>query len=365
MKIALVATHHVDYAANLAMALAARHEVLLVVSRRSAARQLRPESWPVLERSVSLRVVPHHVAPLQPWIALRCLVHIRRFGADIVHVQEHPTRSMALLARLMRGKIPLVTTVHDPEPHSGNDAKAARIFRRYNDALRKMSDGIIVHGPSLADDLAHMGLDPNRIAALPHGALRFGRHGFATAPVRVDRRRLIFFGRMEHYKGLDTLLAAHAIWREQGADIRLTIAGAGPELDRHRQALAVPGIDLHAGRLDQKDLEEMVKGCAAAILPYHDATQSGVIASALGVGRPVIVTDVGELANAVGDAGLIVPPRNPVALAKAGRRLVDEPGLLERLEWAVTARVEGELGWEQIAARTEDFYSRMIARTGG
>lgn len=364
MKIALIATHHVDYTANLAMALRARgHEVMLIASRRSAARQLRDESRAVLARHLSaFRIVPHHFAPVQPWVALRCRALVRGFRPDLLHVQEHPTRSMGLLARWLDGEMPLVTTVHDPHPHSGNDARAAQIHERYNDELRRRSDGLIVHGPSLIEDLAATGVERERIAAIPHGALYFGRHGDVAAPdVRPDPRRLIFFGRMEAYKGLDTLLAAQAIWREQGTDISLTIAGAGPELARHRDALSAPGIDLHAGRVDQAELEAMVRGCAAAILPYHDATQSGVVASTFGAERPVIVTDVGELAAATGAGGLVVPPRDPQALAEAGRRIVEEPGLLARLEAGVKERLTGELGWNEIARRTEDLYRSAIA----
>ena len=366
MRIALVATHHVDYVASLAMALADRHEVMLIVSRRSAARQLRDESWPELRDRLMLRVVPHHLAPLQPWIALLCLWHIRRFAPDIVHVQEHPTRSMGLLARWLPDGVPFVTTVHDPKPHSGGDTKAARVFDRYFGKLRRRSDGLIVHGLSLVEDMVGLGLDRGKLVAIPHGVLHFGRHGVVPAPVvACDPRRLIFFGRMEAYKGLDTLLAAHRIWREQGADIRLTVAGAGPELARHSEALAAPGIDLYSGRVGQEELEAMVRGCAASILPYHDATQSGVVASAFGAGRPVIVTDVGELASATGEAGLVVPPRDPAALAAAAQRLVEEPELLARLEDAVRQRTERELGWGSIAWQNEEFYRATIARKSG
>jgi glycosyltransferase involved in cell wall biosynthesis len=73
------------------------------------------------------------------------------------------------------------------------------------------------------------------------------------------------------------------------------------------------------------------------------------------------VTDVGELAAATGAGGLVVPPRDPLALAEAGRRIVEEAGLLVRLEAGVKGRVEGELSWADIAGRTEEFYHATIA----
>lgn len=363
MRIALIATHHSDYAANLARALARTHDVMLVLSRRSAARQIEPEALSALHAALDLRIVPHHYAPLQPLIARLCRRHIRRFGPDIVHVQEHPSRSMGLLARLLRGRYPLVTTVHDPSPHSGGDSKAAAAFEAHYAALRGLSNGLIVHGESLIGRLAETGVPREKIVSIMHGVLRFGRQD--EAPNNIPRpapNRLIFFGRVEAYKGLDTLLAANAIWRQAGAAVDLHIAGTGPELDRHRTALSAPNITLIEGRVAQAELARLVASSAAAILPYHDATQSGVIASAFGAGRPVIATDVGALAEAVGDAGLIVPPGDAAALAEAGMRLVQEPALRARLEAAVKERVAGALGWPAIAHRTTQFYELLLAK---
>lgn len=359
MRIALIATHHAEYAANLALALAKEHEVMLVLSRRNSRRQLSPEGFATLADALRLEIVPHHLAPLQPYIAWRCNRLIAEFAPDVVHVQEHPTRSMGMLAALLRGRLPLVTTVHDPVPHSGNDARAARPFEKWNGLLRRRSDRLIAHGARMAASLAATGVAPERIAAIDLGVLRFGRLTPAPPVPVADPREMIFFGRMEAYKGLDTLLAANRLWREGGVPIRLLIAGDGPELDVHAEALAAPNISLRRGRVPQEELAALVAGAAAAILPYHDATQSGVVASTFGAGRPVICSDVGGLAEAVGDAGLLVPPRDPVALAAAGRRLVEEPGLLAALTHAARARAEGALGWTDIARRTALLYQEV------
>lgn len=358
MRIALVATHHAEYAANLALALAREHEVMLVLSRRNAGRQLAAEGFHTLRAALRLEIVPHHYAPLQPWLAWRCHRLIADFAPHVVHVQEHPTRSMGMLAGLLGGRVPLVTTVHDPLPHSGNDSKAARVFLGWNGRLRQRSDRLVAHGRVMAAALAATGIPRDRIAAIDHGVLRFGRLAPA-APVAVDPGRLIFFGRMERYKGLDTLLAANRLWLEAGVPLRLLVAGDGPELDTHAEALAAPNIRLRRGRVPQDELAALVAGSAAAVLPYHDATQSGVVASTFGAGRPAICSDVGGLAEAVGDAGLLVPPRDPAALAAAGRRLIEEPGLLDTLAARAHTRAEGPLGWREIARRTISTYQEI------
>jgi len=362
MRIALIATHHADYAASLAAALAEEHEVLLVLSRRNCTRQIRPESLEWLRSRVTVRIVPHHLAPLQPLIALLCARHIARFRPDVVHVQEHPTRSMAQLSMLLRGRFPFVTTVHDPKPHSGNDARAARTFQRAYARLRAASDRVIVHGASLAQQLGDT-VRQDRIAVIPHGVLHFGRHGGAVPQDHPRRDRLIFFGRVEAYKGLEELLDANDIWQANGVQVDLLIAGTGPEITRLADRLRAPNITLMHGRIEQDVLERLVAGSAAAVLPYRDATQSGVIASAFGAGRPVIATRVGALAEAVEDAGLMIPPRDVTALAEAGARLITEPALLETLEAAVGKRREGDLSWTDIARRTAALY--VEAGAGG
>ena len=359
MQIALVATHHPDYAANLARALAHDHDVLLILSGRSARRQLSAQALAQLREAVTLKIVPHHYAPLQPLIARLCAHHIARFGPDVVHVQEHPTRSGGLLARRLAGAYPLVTTVHDPQPHSGDDSRAAQPFEAHYAALRSASDRLIVHGEALVGQLAQCGVERGRIASVMHGVLHFGLEAMPPAPA-VERDRVIFFGRAEAYKGLDTLLAAHALWRERGSAMRLTVAGTGPEIDAHRAALDAPGIELREGRVPQAELARLVASSAAAVLPYRDASQSGVIASAFGAGRPVVATSVGALAEAVGDAGLVVPPGDPVALAGAVIRLEREEGLLAELEQEVARRVAGPLGWQAIAEQTAAVYADAI-----
>ncbi|WP_225205407.1 glycosyltransferase family 4 protein [Novosphingobium huizhouense] len=361
MRIALIATHHADYAANLAAALAERHEVLLILSRRNAGRQIRPEAMAWLKARMEVRIVPHHLAPLQPLVALLCARHIARFDADVVHVQEHPTHAMAQLATLLRGRVPLVTTVHDPLPHSGDDARAAQVYAKSYALLRAASDRILVHGDCLVRALAGTGVAADKVAAVPHGVLRFGRHGAGVPRARPAPARLIFFGRMEAYKGLEELLAANALWLQAdpaaGPRPELVIAGCGPELSRLAPRLDAPNITLLRGRIDQAELESLVATSTAAVLPYRDATQSGVIASSFGAGRPVIATRVGALPGAVGDAGLLVPQGDVAALAQAGLALVRDAGLRTRLERAVEARCAEALCWQKIAGQTLELYA--------
>lgn len=364
MRLALVATHHAEYAANLAAALAREHEVLLILSRRNAGRQLLPETMRALPERLTLRLVPHHYAPLQPLIARLLRRHVAAFGPDVVHLQEHPSRSPGMLAATLAGRLPLVVTVHDPQAHSGADLQAAKPFERWNARLRAAAGRLIVHADRLVEPMAATQADgASRVRVAQHGVLAFGRIAGDAPPV-APGEGLVFFGRMNRYKGLDTLLDANDRWLASGFAPRLTIAGEGPELAKWRARIAAaPNIALHDRRLSQDELAALVHGAAAALLPYHDATGSGVAASAFGAGKPLLASDVGGLGEVVVDGanGLLVPPGDPVALAAAGHRLLTEPGLLPRLAEGARATAAGALGWRAIAARTADVYREAIA----
>jgi glycosyltransferase involved in cell wall biosynthesis len=364
MRLALVATHHAEYAANLAWALARDHEVLLVLSRRNAGRQLLLETMRALSERLTLRTVPHHYAPLQPLIATLLRRHVERFRPDLVHLQEHPSRSPGMLAAALGGALPQVVTVHDPQAHSGADSRAAKPFERWNAQLRSSADRLIVHADRLVESMAYtQGDGAARVRVAQHGVLAFGRIAGDVTPTSPGDG-LVFFGRMNRYKGLDTLLDANDRWLAHGFAPRLTIAGEGPELPKWRARIAAaPNIALHDRRLSQDELAALVHSAAAALLPYHDATGSGVAASAFGAGKPLLASDVGGLGEVVVDGanGLLVPPGDGAALAVAGHRLLTEPGLLPRLAEGARATATGALGWDAIAAHTAGIYREAIA----
>ena len=365
MKIALIATNYAEYAANLALELSRTHQVLLVLSARSAQRELLPESLDELRRCVLLKIVPHHYAPLQAVIARLAAQFVLAFRPDVVHVQEHPTNAMHLLAKRLAGGFPLVVTVHDPVPHSGEDTSAADSFADSYAGLRDASDRLIVHGDSLTASLAGQLRDgARRVRAAPFGLLRFGSFaGDMPAAPATKERSLIFFGRMNRYKGLELLLDANEHLSQMVTPPpKLIVAGAGAEIARLRERLrAAPNITLVAKRLSQTALGQMVRRSLAAILPYRDATQSGAAASALGVGTPVIATCVGALHEMIesGHNGLIVPPDDAAALAGAAERLLNNAELQTRLTLGAR-QTASRNGWDAVRRVTEVVYAQAI-----
>ena len=288
-----------------------------------------------------------------PWL-------VSRFRPDIAHVQEQADAPTAAMLKRLSRRMPVVLTVHDPRPHSGSDSAYAERGRGFRERLRANAAAYHVHGAFCERELrASRNVDRPLISTA---------HGILFVPSPENRRPpeqgcLLFFGRMEAYKGLETLLNAADLLRSQGLAFRLVIAGRGPELARLAPRLGTPDIELHNRFLDHDEAIVLFQRASLVVAPYHEATQSGVIAAAFGNGRPVVASSVGGLADFVapGRDGILVPPDNPSELAAAIAPLLADESKIETLAAGVAAKVRGDLEWERISARLDSFYREVIA----
>jgi glycosyltransferase involved in cell wall biosynthesis len=151
-------------------------------------------------------------------------------------------------------------------------------------------------------------------------------------------------------------------------DARLVVAGdpVDPVAPLREQASRL-GLDRHVEwrlrYLSDDEIASLLGASAAVVLPYRQLDSSGALATAIGYGRPAVVTDVGSLGDVVGEhgAGLVVPPGDPGALAEACVRLLDDPALLAGA-YEGTARARQALTWEESAHAHESLYREVLAR---
>ena len=158
---------------------------------------------------------------------------------------------------------------------------------------------------------------------------------------------IAFLSNMRPEQGLDVLLAALSRSEEAIPDWRLLLVSSGGSSGQNAAAerrLADLGLaDRCCCRWDTyspSELKTYVEAASVVVTPYHQATQSGVLALAAGAGRPVVATEVGGLPEMVrpGLGGELVPARNPAALARA------LGGVLRRLDhYREGARASREL----------------------
>lgn len=371
MRIALLdpPSYSPAYDHHLASALAARgHEVELVTSPFAFADLPAPEGYERVELFLPLSGRLLRRSPRSPLrfalkgaeylpSVMRLVRRTHRTAPEVVHVQwlTLPRYDLRWVSRLRRDR-PVVLTAHNVLPHAGEADE-----RRYR-AIYGAFDRIVVHTRSGAEQLARFGVSAERVVRIPHGTFD------APPAAKLDPpsgRTLLFFGLIRHYKGLDVLMRALV----RIPETRLVVAGDPLDPIEPIKALAeelgVGGrIEWRLGYLSEEEVEALMREATVAVFPYRSTeSASGALATALGHGRPAVVTDVGALGDTVRDfdAGLVVPPGDPDALAEACRQLLDDPAALERAFRGTEAARRG-LSWDAIAEAHERLYADLLAR---
>ena len=365
-KVVLFAPHFAEYATRLALALSERCAVLLIVN----ARNFRAECSEALQhqaaRSLTLFDYRSEGRISRNVSLLTVLARIARFKPDVVHVQEQSDPHTVRICELARTLWPVVLTVHDPIPHSGRDGDWATRMTPFRLRGRRTADGFHVHGRYcaglLTQSLTETGdaVRPSLVTA--HGEILVPEPGQRREPVA---RRILMFGRMEAYKGLDILLAALPRIDTGGVPFELVLAGRGPALKTHAALLrACARITVKDRFLSPADVVAEFQAASVVVTPYRNATQSGVVSAAFGNGRPVVASRVGGLVDVVEHDrnGLLIEPGDPGALAAALSRLLRAPDEIARLAAGAGRTARGDLSWQTISHDLADFYDEIQGR---
>ena len=368
VRIALLALHFAEYSSRLALALSASHQVLLVLRSSNARSELPDDLRATLQQAVNVRSldIPRFRDPRLAGRILAIGRILRDFSPDILHVQEAHVALNAWPIVTLRRRVPVVLTVHDHVLHSGGPGVFTTGSWKWKvlQWSRRKADRLIVHGPRMRTELAELSgaRAPGRIDVIPHGIL--GRTGIDDAGSHYEPATFLFFGRIESYKGLRYLLDACDALRSRGHVIRLVVAGTGADLERHRGRIAAAaGIDLIDRYISAAEVPGLFRRAMAVVLPYTDATQSGVAAMAFAFARPVIATGVGDVPDVVidGRTGLLVPPRDARALAGAMERLLVDRALRDSLATGAANFARENLSWPRIADWTCEVYRRALS----
>jgi glycosyltransferase involved in cell wall biosynthesis len=210
-------------------------------------------------------------------------------------------------------------------------------------------DFFMVHSNSERDVLRTL-LPDARIRVRPHPVLRhFPRE--TKGPARRARLELLFYGFVRPYKGLDVLLEAMRMLRNE--DLYLSVVGEWWKKSGHlRNMLDKRDLKDRIEIVDRYVTEEETAGyfsrADVVVLPYRSASSSGVIPLAYGYGKPVIATRVGGLPEVVVDgvSGRLIAPADPHALADAVREFMQIPP--DSMRGGVE-KVSAGMTWESFA----------------
>ena len=282
---------------------------------------------------------------------------IRSTGVDIVHARSRVPAWIGWAAA-RRSQRPFVTTAHG--------------FYRPHPASRVMMWGRVVIAPSeaLARHLTEQFRVPKeRLRLIPRGV---DLDEFRQQPLPQTHEgpwRIGVFGRLSPIKGQDVAVRACARLIQKGVPIKLVLAGDAPGSPA-RQALdaLIASVKLQEAVEwlgVRQDIARLIGSVDIVLVPstYPESFGRGVI-EAQAVGRPVIASRLGALAELIddGQTGLLVPPRDPTALAEAIERFIRDPALRARCAQQARAQVEAKWSLSQMVEQTLAVYDECLSR---
>lgn len=283
---------------------------------------------------------------------------IRRFRPDVIHFQQGHTWFNFALPFL--SSFPLVITIHDPRYHVGDRASQITPQSIMDFGFRR-ADQVIVHGETLKSQVVErLGIPPEKIHVILRVAVG-NRQSLSTAD--DDGKTVLFFGRIWEYKGLKYLIQAEPTIARSVPDARIVIAGEGEDFEPYRRMMnGSERFVVHNRFVSVAERNELFRRASLVVLPYIDASQSGVVPLAYSFGKPVVATNTGALAETVidGVTGRVVPPRDAAALANAIVELLNDPTRREAMGAAGRKKLDDEWSPQVVARQLIDIYRRAI-----
>lgn len=213
-----------------------------------------------------------------------------------------------------------IITNHDPLPHSGNILKNKLIWIYNKKSLKRANDIILLSEKfrTIVSKLYNKKLE--NVHVIPHGIFDFYNSFKVKKKSMYSKEKInfIFFGRIEKYKGLHVLSEAYKMLHQKYKDITLTIIGNGDFSEYEEEYSKLEDITIINRWIKDEEVKYFFTGNnIITVLPYLDATQSGVINIAMMNKSLVIATNTGGIGEQVKNkkTGLLVSPNNVKELA--------------------------------------------------
>lgn len=250
-----------------------------------------------------------------------------------------------------------VAFLHDPSPHSGKIPLKIRMASLLKRDMTKYAKIIVSSQKMKLVALQELGIsDENKVQVNYLGGIENLFFEDLHLPQDID---VLFFGRVEYYKGIDTLIES----AKQMPNARFVIAGKGDM----KAAYGIDSLPKNVERFDRylpdKELAALIQRSKVVVLPYRDATGTQTIQTAFYYGKPVVATMVGGFSEYIYDDvdGKLVPPCNADALTKAISEILDNSQ--RRMEMGAKAKehLKDVFDNERICERYYEIFRMVIS----
>ncbi len=299
---------------------------------------------------------------------------IQRPTYDVVH--DNQSLCYGLLDVRALG-YPVLATIHHPITMDRDialantkDAGERALINRWHSFL-KMQTRVARRLPHIVTVSESSARDLRAAFAIQHANVHVVANGidltdFAPVPgVQRDTFHLVSTASADApLKGTQHLLRAMAILRPAYPDLRLTVVGqarSGGPTERLIDELGIAGTVTFRAQLGTDEIRALYARATLAVVPSEYEGFGLPAGEAMACGVPVVAAAGGALPEVVGDAGIVVPVRDPQALAEGIRRLLESPTERVRLAERGRARIVQSFSWGRAATHLSAIYDRVIA----
>ena len=370
---------------------AAGHEVTLygtALSRAEAAEKpgfLEPHFYGGLNAGIWRKIPRPLFRALKGFSHLlgmgRLVAEMARRRPDVIHIQWLPLPMIdGRFLRRLRAIAPLVLTVHDTTPFNGAPGSRLQSLGAAN--IDRHFDALITHTETGRHLVAQRLGEADRVHQVAHGLLHdtalqdpVGTSEGVLAPVPGTERPVTFllFGKLKPYKGLDILIRALALMSPATrARCRLRVVGksymdVAPLETLARQLSVADRIEFDLRFVAAGEIDGIFRGADVVVLPYREIEASGVLMTAIAVGKPVIASRIGSAAElfATGNGGILIPRDDAQALAEAMGRFAQSPSLTAAYGRDIRRLRDSIPSWAEIAQATTRVYDDARRRWRG
>ncbi|MDD4874273.1 MAG: glycosyltransferase family 4 protein [Dehalococcoidales bacterium] len=342
-----------------------KHEVTVVTSTLGTNKSARIEEHDniIIKRVSFLFKIGH--TPVIP----NLYSELKHIEADVIHTHLPTPYTSDIAANVSRHRnIPCILTYH-------NDIVGKKInkyiAKTYNTiALNRLLDSvdkIIITQAEYIQRSPYLKKFHKKVVIIPCGV---DTNRFKPLLIEKQRNTIFFFSilnKAHQYKGLDNLLEALIIVKQEIPDVRLVIGGAGDKMRyyRHRaKALGLEKVIDFCGFIPDIKLTEYYNKAGVFVLPSTSASQEGfgmVLLESLACKTPVITTDIVGISKDTVDnnAGIVVEPNDNSALAEAIIKILSDNQLAAEMGDRGRELIANKYGWDKIGARILKLYGEI------
>ncbi len=294
----------------------------------------------------------------------RTMARLRKLaaGADVVHAHGLRIGGLTVIALAGRRggrRPPVVVTVHNAVPAGPT---AGVIYAALERVVARGATLVLAVSPDLMERAARRGAKNVELGVVPAAPPM----AWNADPARARRDLgvtgeplVVAVGRLAEQKGFATLLDAAATWASRPIPPLVLIAGEGPLESSLRSRIEAENLPVRLLGF-RRDVPDLLAAADVLVLPSGWEGQPLILQEMLRAGRPIVATRVGGVPNLVGDAGILVPAGDAIALGRAVETVLDDADLAQRLARSAADRAVHLPTEDDAVDQMEAIYLRLL-----